>query len=220
MGRAWYWGRSNGADRRSGSAPSTAGGRRSLLHLLPYEPQAVSVSLPVGIFPAGLSSWTRVRHMHRRRVLRSFRRWRCRDFFPAQRLAAILHFQSSVGGLVHLCFGPRTVTAAGRQQLQGTSLVTHHPVVAHPALRLQTEDVLQLRSTRFRTVVVFRARRVLREALVQRGKIRGLQIGIGGLVRADVLAPEFLHQTILVHTVFALHTSFGLRRVGPDDADP
>jgi hypothetical protein len=170
------------------------------------------------VFPAGLPPRSGVRHVHR--AWHFLRRWRCQNFFPGQRLAAITHFQSSVGGLVHLRFDPRAVAAAGRQKLQIAPVVAHHPIVAHPTFGLQAENGVQLCGARFCPVIVFRARRALREALVQRGKILRLQIGIGGLVGVDVLAPEFLHQPVLVHPVLAFHAPFGLWRAGADDADP
>jgi len=51
------------------------------------------------------------------------------------------------------------------------------------------------------------------------GQMLGLQILIGGRIALDLLAPQFLHQPILMRPVIPLHPPLGLRRVGGDDPD-
>src|SRR5260370_24037939 len=209
LGRAWRggcwsgaWHRVfGGAGGRRGSAHRASGGDRALEHRPPPASDGFLRPTLVGVLLVGLRAWARVRHVDRLLLRNAARTLRSGNFFPGQALAAIPHFQSSVGGLVDQRFASRAVTAARRPQLQRTSVVAHHPVVAHRTLRLQAEDGVQLRGTRFWPVVVFRARRGLRKALVQRGKIFGLQIGIGGFVGVDVLAPEFFDQAVLVPTL-------------------
>src|SRR5260370_14910 len=80
---------------------------------------------------------------------------------------------------------PRTVAAPQRQQLQETSLMPHHPVVAHPACGPHPENRLQFLGAWRRTLIAFRTPRVAREASIQIGKISGLHIDVGGVVTGD-----------------------------------
>src|SRR2546423_8671130 len=98
-------------------------------------------------------------------------------------------------------------------------MVAHHPVIAHPALRLQTKDAIQVRARWSGPVIVLWLRRVLGETPIERGKIMRLDVSVGGDVLVDSLTAEFFHQAILMHAVVALHAAFGLRRVRAHNAD-
>ena len=83
----------------------------------------------------------------------------CRSgyFFMSDPLAAILHFQAAVFPFADHRFGLRRPTVMLlRFQLQKTSGVAHHPVVADMAVCFQTEDLPQLGSPWRPPVIIFR----------------------------------------------------------------
>src|SRR5260370_33610987 len=69
----------------------------------------------------------------------------CRNLCESDGPAAIAHFAVAVGAFVDHRLGlPGTVAAPQRQQLQETSLMPHHPVVAHAASGPNPANPLQL----------------------------------------------------------------------------
>src|ERR1035437_4002668 len=143
------------------------------------------------------------------------------NLLPAQLLSSIPDLQPPVLPLAdhHLSLRRRLVISLP-VHLQKPILVPHHPVVADHPFRLQPEDLIQRRLVRLLVMIVLRRRCRMREAPVVVRQVFALQILVGALIAPDVLAPQFLHQPVLVSPVVPLHPSFGLRGIGRDDSNP
>src|SRR5450755_918621 len=145
--------------------------------------------------------------------------WR-RNFLPSQRPPPILDGNVSVSPFAHQHFVLRRRTMALRRQLQPPILVPHHPIVADPALALQSENPVQLSRSRRATMIVLALGRRSREPAIVLRQIFPLQVHVRRLVTTDFFSPQFFHQTILMRAVLPLHSSLGLRRTGRDHLDP
>src|ERR1035437_6855787 len=134
------------------------------------------------------------------------------NLVPTQLLSSIPDLQPPVLPLAdhHLSLRRRLVISLP-VHLQKPLPIPHHPVVADHPLRLQSEDFIQRPLARLLVVIVLRRGCHAGEAPVVVRQIFALQILVGALIVPDVLAPQFLHQPILVSPVVPLHPSFGLR---------
>src|SRR5262252_6383956 len=99
--------------------------------------------------------------------------------------------------------------------LQQTTTVAHHPIIAQRTLRFQAEDFLQPPQTWFATMKIFFRGCGPAVALVVLRQIGFPKKLIGRLIAAYVLAAQFLDQPVLMRAMIALHSAFGLRRAGP-----
>ena len=122
---------------------------------------------------------------------------RCRNFPTRQRPPSIFDGDAAVPPFTHhhLTLGWRVRPAP---QLEKSVLVPHHPVLADPALPLQSEYPVQLRSPRRPPVVVLWFSRHPRESPIVFRQIVPLQIYIGLRVTADLLPSQLLHQPVLM----------------------
>src|SRR5215472_6901132 len=83
--------------------------------------------------------------------------WRFRQFLVSQALPAIVDLQGAVFPLANQGFGlGGTVVAMLGLQLQQTSLVLHHPIVADSPFRFPAEDLAQRGGARPAPMVVLR----------------------------------------------------------------
>src|SRR5262249_50967077 len=103
--------------------------------------------------------------------------------------------------------------------LQQTTTIAHHPIIAERTPRFQAEDLFQPWPTRSRTMKVFVRGCQPAVALVVLRQVGLHQKLIGCLITADVLTPQLLDQSILMRAMIAFHSAFGLWRTGGDDAN-
>src|SRR5713226_4898978 len=104
----------------------------------------------------------------------------CRNLLPRQRAPSILDGQAAVPPFAdpHFALRRRLVPAL-RLELKEPILVTHYPVVADRAFRLQPENAVQLGGAGRAAVVVFPPGRRPRKPPVVFRQICGLQIHVG-----------------------------------------
>src|SRR5580692_1661254 len=142
----------------------------------------------------------------------------CPNFPIRQRPPSIFDGDAAVPPFTHphLTLGWRVRPAP---QLEKSVLVPHHPVLADPALPLQSEYPVQLRSPRRPPVVVLWFSRHPGEPPIVFRQIVPLQIYIGLRVTADLLPSQLLYQPVLVCPVNPFHSPLGLRRAGRDQFD-
>src|SRR3984893_18555362 len=159
--------------------------------------------------------------LHCRLRLRHTRFHGCRNLLPSQRSPAIFDGDTPVPPFTYQHFGLRgCAVAVLRRQLKPPVLVAHHPVVADRALAFQTENPVQFCRPRRASMVVLRLRSRSRKPPIVFRQIVPLQIHVGVFVTGDLLAPQFLHQPVLMRSVLAFHSPLGLRRTGRDHLDP
>jgi len=94
--------------------------------------------------------------------------------------------------------------------LQQTTSVVHHPIIAERTLCFQAEDFLQPTQTRWATMKIFLRSSGPAVALVVLRQVDLLEKVIGRLMAAYVLAAQFLNQPVLMRAVIAFHSAFGL----------